>query len=45
LIPENQLRASFEMIGEKGGVARIYFTLTPERDPKIQQLDIDLVPK
>jgi CubicO group peptidase (beta-lactamase class C family) len=39
VIPENQLRGSFDIIGEKG-VAKVFFTLTPEKDPKVQQLDI-----
>jgi CubicO group peptidase (beta-lactamase class C family) len=39
VIPENQLRGSFEITGEKG-VAKVFFTLTPEKDPKVQQLDI-----
>jgi len=38
LIPENQLRGVFRLKGENGDVA-IFFTLTPEKDPKIQQLD------
>ena len=39
LIPQNQLRGSFTMEGENGNVS-IFFTLTPEKDPKVQQLDI-----
>jgi CubicO group peptidase (beta-lactamase class C family) len=42
IIPENQLRGSFQITGEKG-VANVFFTLTPERDPKVQQLDVWLV--
>ena len=39
LIPQNQLRGSFRMEGENGQVS-IFFTLTPEKDPKVQQLDV-----
>jgi CubicO group peptidase (beta-lactamase class C family) len=38
IIPQNQLRGSFRLKGEKGDVA-IFFTLTPEKDPKVQRLD------
>lgn len=37
--PENNLRGSFKVIGENGTL-EIYFTLTPEKKPLIQQLDI-----
>jgi hypothetical protein len=37
--PENQLRGSFTMEAENGTIY-IYFTLTPEKDPKVQQLEI-----
>jgi len=43
LVPENQLRGYFMLNGEKGKV-RIYFTLSPEKDPKIQQLDLNFEP-
>jgi CubicO group peptidase (beta-lactamase class C family) len=42
--PENQLRGMFTVQGEKNNLA-IYFTLTPETPPLIQQLDITLQPK
>ena len=35
--PYNQLRGSFNMKGENGSVF-VYFTLTPEKNPKVQQL-------
>lgn len=35
----NQLRGSFKMNSENG-VIRVFFTLTPEKYPKVQQLDI-----
>ncbi len=35
--PENLLRGSFDLVGEKGTV-EVYFTLTPEADPKVQWL-------
>lgn len=44
LIPENQLRGSFILQGEKGDI-EIYFTLTPENPALIQQLDIRGVKK
>lgn len=44
LRPENQLRGSFTLEGEKNNV-RVFFTLTPEKEALIQQLDIELVSK
>ena len=41
--PENNLRGSFRVVGERGTL-RVFFTLTPEANPLIQQLDIDPVP-
>lgn len=35
--PLNQLRGSFEIEGEKGRIS-VFFTLTSEKEPKIQQL-------
>lgn len=35
--PENQLRGTFVIEGENGSIV-VFFTLTPEREPKIQQL-------
>lgn len=43
IVPENQLRGQFIMKGEKGEV-EVYFTLSPENDPKIQQLDLEFKP-
>ncbi len=40
LQPLNQLRGSFQLQGEKG-VVDIFFTLTPEKDPKVQYLDLE----
>jgi CubicO group peptidase (beta-lactamase class C family) len=37
--PNNQLRGSFKIQAENG-VINMFFTLTPEKDPKVQQLDI-----
>jgi CubicO group peptidase (beta-lactamase class C family) len=42
--PDNQLRGMFTVQGEKNDLD-IYFTLTPEIPPLIQQLDITLRPK
>lgn len=44
LEPENQLRGSFVLEGEKKNVL-IFFTLTPEKEALIQQLDIELKEK
>lgn len=41
LKPENQLRGSFLVECEKRNI-RVFFTLTPEREAYIQQLDIEL---
>ena len=37
--PFNQLRGEFEMIAAKG-VIKVFFTLTPEKVPKLQRLDV-----
>jgi CubicO group peptidase (beta-lactamase class C family) len=39
VVPENQLRGSFEIIGEKKTLS-VFFTLTPEADALVQQLDL-----
>src|SRR5258708_32753159 len=39
LIPENQLRGSFEIEGEQATI-HVFFTLTPENPSLIQQLDL-----
>jgi CubicO group peptidase (beta-lactamase class C family) len=39
LIPENNLRGSFIMEGEKSNI-EVFFTLTPEKVPLIQQLEM-----
>jgi len=41
--PENQLRGEFFITGEHGKV-RVYFTLTPERVPKVQEVQLKSVP-
>ncbi len=43
LDPGNQLRGSFKIQAENG-VIDIFFTLTPEKYPKVQQLDISFQP-
>jgi CubicO group peptidase (beta-lactamase class C family) len=43
LEPENQLRGSFSMQAANGEIS-VYFTLTPEKDPKVQQLDVSFEP-
>jgi CubicO group peptidase (beta-lactamase class C family) len=42
VIPENQLRGTFPIIGEQGRV-EVHFTLTPEKVPKVQELDLRFV--
>ena len=42
--PENQLRGSFIIEGEKSNI-EIYFTLSPENPPAIQEYRIKEVPK
>jgi hypothetical protein len=37
--PENNLRGTYDIVGEKARL-RVYFTLSPEHDPKIQQYRI-----
>ena len=44
LVPENQLRGRFLVVGEKIDI-EVYFTLSPENPPLIQQLDVREVPK
>ncbi len=39
IIPQNQLRGYFEMIGENDTIS-VWFTLSPEPDPKVQYLRI-----
>ncbi len=41
--PENQLRGTFKLRAEHG-VIEVYFTLTPERDPKVQYLEVSFHP-
>lgn len=43
LEPENQLRGSFDLPAEEGTVS-IYFTLTPEQNPKVQDLEVSFQP-
>ena len=38
LTPYNQLRGEYK-IYTKNGMVRVYFTLSPERVPKVQQLE------
>ena len=38
-IPFNQLRGRLELIGTNGK-ANLYFTLSPENNPKVQQLNV-----
>ncbi|MDP3070172.1 MAG: serine hydrolase domain-containing protein [Opitutaceae bacterium] len=44
IVPENQLRGTFPLHGERGRVD-VFFTLTPERDPRVQELRLTFVPK
>ena len=43
LTPQNQLRGTFPLIGEKGRVD-VFFTLTPEKNPRVQELKLTFVP-
>ena len=42
LVPENQLRGTFPLVGENGRVD-VYFTLTPEKTPRLQELRLTFV--
>lgn len=42
LVPENQLRGTFSLLGETGRV-EVFFTLTPEASPKVQELRLTYV--
>ena len=44
MVAQNQLRGYLIAVGEKKNV-RIYFTLSPEANPKIQQLDLEIQEK
>ncbi|MBC2838304.1 serine hydrolase [Robiginitalea sp. SC105] len=41
--PDNQLRGTFHLEAANGRVV-VFFTLTPEKDPKVQQLDVRFEP-
>jgi len=41
IIPLNQLRGEFKIIAENGSI-NVFFTLTPEKDPKVQALYVSL---
>jgi len=42
IVAQNQLRGTFQIIGEKK-ILEVFFTLTPELEPKIQQVDLRIV--
>lgn len=44
LVACSALRGSFPLVGERGTL-EVSFTLTPEREPKVQELDIKPAPK
>ena len=44
MVPENQLRGTFIIEGEKKNI-EVFFTLTPEQIPLIQQLDLTIQAK
>ena len=44
IVPENQLRGTFPIIGEKGRVD-VFFTLTPEKTARLQQLRLTFIAK
>jgi len=43
VIPENQLRGSFLLEGKEQKL-RVYFTLSPEAEPRLQWLSLELIP-
>ena len=43
IVPQNQLRGTFRLLGDRGA-ADIFFTLTPERSPRVQQIDWTILP-
>ncbi len=43
IVPENQLRGTFPLNGEHGRVD-VFFTLTPEKDARLQELRLTFVP-
>jgi CubicO group peptidase (beta-lactamase class C family) len=43
IVPENQLRGAFPIVGEKGKLT-VSITLTPEAVPKVQALDFTVAP-
>lgn len=44
IVPENQLRGTFILKGEKKDIS-VFFTLSPERIPKVQALELNLLEK
>lgn len=42
IVPENQLRGTFPLVGAEGRVD-VFFTLTPERTPRLQELRLTFV--
>jgi len=44
VIPENQLRGSFILVGSQRNL-KVYFTLTPEADLRVQWLTLELLPE
>jgi CubicO group peptidase (beta-lactamase class C family) len=43
MYPENQLRGSFVIEGKQGSV-RVYFTLSPETEPRVQWITLEFIP-
>lgn len=43
LVAENQLRGRFPIVGERGTL-NVAFTLTPEKEPKMQELVLEVAP-
>ncbi|MGB5497316.1 MAG: serine hydrolase, partial [Maribacter sp.] len=44
IVPRNQLRGSFKIQAAQGSI-EVYFTLTPEKIPKVQDLYVSFDPK
>ena len=38
----NQLRGTFKIMGDRG-IVEVFFTLSPEKDPKVQLIDLELM--
>lgn len=44
LIPQNNLRGTFQLDAERG-ILEVFFTMSPETQPRIQALDVKFIPR